>query len=160
MNHRRLPMAFGLALMFTMYLAHAATVRWVLHDVTFNDGTAAKGYFDIDTATHQIGDFAIITIDGPSINGNTYTNATADSFRNDMTFVPGLLLTDYFENNDSGCQIRLTPVVELDASGGNHVLMLDINGSVECNNCGFSRNITGGSLEGITDIIFSNGFGG
>jgi hypothetical protein len=31
--------------------AHALVVRWTLHDVTFNDGGVANGYFDLDSVT-------------------------------------------------------------------------------------------------------------
>lgn len=161
MKTQRLAKWMVLGLLLCVSAVEAATVRWYLRGVTFEDGATASGYFEIDTATGDIGRFAIFTTDGPSIPGHRYhyTSGPAQSY--DANFYPPTVLTHSFERFTDTWRIRVTPIIELDALGGTRELDLAYgSGNVECDNCVNYRVIATGYLEGVTDILFADDFEG
>lgn len=139
--------------------ADAATVRWILQDVTFTDGTVAHGYFELDATTDTFGRFHIDTVDGPVTPGHSYTHNTGNTSRFVFGGNPSGVKTNIFRLTDTSWELRMTPAVELDDSGGHVDLDLSVNsGNVECTNCGSFRDIASGYLLGITDTIFADNF--
>lgn len=157
---RHLVLLFSITAMVLLpAVASAGTVRWVLHDVVFTDGTQATGYFEYDAAAHTFGRFHLDTIDGPITPGHSYTSNSATVSRAVFNNNPSGVNTNKFALTGTSWRLRLTPVVELDDSGGQHDLNVSFgDGNVECNNCGSYREISSGYLLGITDTIFANGF--
>lgn len=139
--------------------AGAATVRWILQDVTFTDGTQATGYFDFNVDNETFGHFHIDTVDGPVTPGHSYTSNTAIASHFVAGSNPTGVATMQFTLAGTSWQLRLTPTQDLDNNGGNKDLDISWNnGNVECNNCGTFREISTGHLKGITDIVFADSF--
>ncbi len=144
------------SLVFVPHITSAGTIRWELSGVTFDDGGAATGWFDTDSETLVIGRWSIFTSAGTGVVGaHVYTPSNGIARRAN----PFVGSVQEYEFVTSPWQLRMTPNVELDASGGAHDLNISANSdNVECNNCGSARPISAGQLIGITDEVFGDGF--
>ncbi len=147
----------GVLLATLPLIASAATVRWHLSGVTFDDGASASGWFEVDSATNKIGHFDITTTSGALIDGRTYRSDEGHEGSNIMVGQP--TQRNFRLNESPYWRLRMTPITELDGGGGVHALKVDFRaGNYECGNCSPYRYIVSGALEGNVDVIFADGF--
>ena len=132
----------------------AVPVQWTLSGVRFEDGGTASGSFVYDADTQLLSAWSL-AVDGgsatafPPITYHT-SNSTiyADSgFSNPQPTIIATL-------GGSQRQIRVTPIAALTNAGGTVAINLATaggnSGSIECYNCGPSREIVAGDLVGGT----------
>lgn len=130
----------------------AVPVQWTLSDVRFADGGTASGSFIYDADTTELSAWSVSVAGGNTGSFPALTYGSANStFYSDSGFgnpQPTLVL----EIDAIRRQLRMTPLAPLTNAGGTVSLNLDTaggnSGSIECFNCGPSREITAGSLVG------------
>jgi hypothetical protein len=88
--------AAGLAVATLAAPAAAIPVTWTLHNVVFDDGATASGWFVYDADTNVFGPVDITTTSGAVVTGATYTleDPGFDSTADFSVFVTGML-ADY-----------------------------------------------------------------
>jgi len=129
--------AAALASFATAIPANAVTLRWTLHDVTFDDGGSATGRFTINSKSGRVTGFDMTTTAGSAFGGLHYTSAGDGVLYdiagpNSFAFVAG-----------SSGYINLVFVDPVKTVGVDALAFGDYT-SYECNNCSLLRQVTGG----------------
>lgn len=144
---------FGLtALLVFSFSSHAATVRWELTNVTFDDGGIATGWFEYDSSQYELSNW-LISVEGgdPEFPGAIYNPETSTS----QTAISSSFSMIIFSIATGGTDrvLRLDFDHELYSAPG----VIDVTSSgvwtnMECFNCYPSRLIVSGTLVSAVPI--------
>lgn len=155
--------AAAMAALVLVPATQADPVRWYLQGVTFADGAAATGYFETDAAG-EVTDFMIFTSAGQSpFTHRAYRPGNSNAQHPVVMNPPDAPANSYgfrYKTLDAQWEVRITPSSPLTAGGGTRSIVTgNYSYSLECSHlCYQHRYINGGSLRGITDLIFAADF--
>ncbi len=127
--------------------ASAASLNWILNDVTFNDGGTATGSFNYDADTNTYGAFSISTQGGSFLSPFTYNDSNSVT-RTNLASTPSVIYVD----KPFSRYINLAFQNNLTNAGGTVALKTgdpSLNGldsAWECANCANLRFVTQGSV--------------
>ena len=120
--------------------AQAEPIKFTLQDLTFDDGSAASGYFVFDTETWTGGDFSVSITEG-LLPAFTYSSAA------DGMLIPDMLgAYSFFMTPNEGGRYFNIAFTSIAAGPGTYDLNLEY--TYDCSGCGTFRTATGGSVIG------------
>jgi hypothetical protein len=147
---RSLAVALALAGSFSV-AAKADTITWMLEDVTFDDGGTASGTFTVDATTGQPLSVDIVTTDGSTLQGTSYS--TVAGLPSGLSWGSFLTARDLIHHPPTGNLqfINITFANPLTTPGIDPILpeLPGVAFSAECINCFPSRLITGGEAVSV-----------
>lgn len=134
----------GAAFLAAALPAQAIPITYALQDVSFDDGTVARGSFTYDADTGATSAWDITTADG-LLSGFTYQEG---GVFNNLFYTNSLL----FYATGGSRYLNFTFEGPLTNAGGTYALLTNRT-SYECDNCGTVRFINGGSVSSLsTDV--------
>jgi hypothetical protein len=132
--------------------AQANPIVWSLQGVMFDDLASATGSFTYDALTGTYSRWNISVTAGPNFTAYTYQPVVDQGF----FFVNSVNQVDFvaFPSGTTGRFLHLTFLSPLTDAGGTIALSIAGMGadrSLECNNCGIVRFITGGAVTSVPE---------
>lgn len=131
-------------------------VRWFFDGATFSDGGVATGYVDQSPADTSILKIAVSVSGG---NTATYSPLTYNNGNSTATIFNALYANQAIHSvAQVGTirELRYTGQAPLHHDGGR--VALDLANSQECFNCAPYRTFVTGTLRGVTDEVWGDGF--
>jgi len=133
-------------------------VRWFF-DLALAEGGTVNGYADHSPDDATVLKWAVTVKGGDENAFPPLTYLPANSDPDFTTFGPGRylhLLVAKTPLPDDARELRYTGQARMGADGGR--MALDTINSLECYNCGVYRLFSGGTLRGVTDEVWGDGF--
>ena len=145
--HVAFAIALGTCAVFISLPASAATIDYVLVNVTFSDGGTATGTFSWDTVTGTPSAYNITTTATGSFGGFVYNSGTSSASTTSGLFGPDRFALEYPYFSPTLVLRFANPL----SSGGTDFLLTGLN-SYECMNCSPYRVVTAGAAVEVVPV--------